>query len=159
TTGIAAKLAKPGGSMFSPLTPAARTASSSTEIVLHAPGDLAACLPRLVAYVARGKQVPLSRHPGWLQVLDAGLGQTPYCLEAVADGTTQGFLPLAFVRSLLFGRFLVSLPYLNYGGPVADNADVASRLIDQAATLAETLRVRYLELRHEGVVDHSALTA
>jgi FemAB-related protein (PEP-CTERM system-associated) len=145
--------------MLSPLTPAARTAAVSPEIVLHAPGELGACLPRLEAYVARGKEVPLSRHPAWLHVLRDGLRQTPYCLEAVENGTTYGFLPLAYVRSLLFGRFLVSLPYLNYGGPVADNDAVASQLIDRAAALAETLQVRYLELRNERPVEHQALNA
>ena len=33
-------------------------------------------------------------------------------------------LPLAYVRSLLFGRFLVSLPYLNTNGVLADDDDV-----------------------------------
>ena len=30
--------------------------------------------------------MPLSYHPAWLKVLEQGLGQTPYCLEAV-EGT------------------------------------------------------------------------
>jgi FemAB-related protein (PEP-CTERM system-associated) len=145
--------------MLSPLTPAARTAAQAPEIVLHAPGDVAACLPRLEAYVARGKEVPLSRHPAWLHVLRDGLGQTPYCLEAAENGTTCGFLPLAYVHSLLFGRFLVSLPYLNYGGPVADNDTVAGLLVEGAVQLSEALGVRYLELRNERVFDQRALNA
>jgi len=43
-------------------------------------------------------------------VLRRGLGHKEYCLVAEAGGEIVGFLPLAFVRSLLFGRFLVSLP-------------------------------------------------
>ena len=60
-------------------------------------------------------------HPGWLNVLAQGLHHTPYCLEALEGGRTRGFLALAGVESFLFGSFLVSLPYLNYGGPVADD--------------------------------------
>src|SRR5207244_3755418 len=91
----------------------------------------------------------LSRHPAWLTVLQQGLGHVPYCLEAVEEGRTRGILPLAYVGSWLFGRFLVSLPYLNYGGVLADDDFVARQLIDEAVGLADDLKVRYLELRHE----------
>ncbi len=94
----------------------------------------------------------------WLLVLKEGLGHEPFLVEAQQDGQTVGLLPLAFVRSFLFGRFLVGLPYLNSGGVRAANEDVAGRLIDRAVELAESLRVRYLELRHESPCEHSALT-
>jgi FemAB-related protein (PEP-CTERM system-associated) len=89
--------------------------------------------------------------------LHRGLGHTPYCLEAVEGGRTCGFLALGYVSSFLFGRFLVSLPYLNYGGPIADDADTANLLIDGAVRLADSLKVRYLELRHELATAHPAL--
>jgi FemAB-related protein (PEP-CTERM system-associated) len=120
-------------------------------------GSLPAVLDRLEAYVARGRQVPLSYHPAWPLVLQAGLRHVPYCLEAVEGGQTRGFVALAHVRSLLFGRFLVSLPYLNYGGVLADDPEVTGRLIGHAVQLADELNVRYLELRHERPTDHAAL--
>ena len=57
-------------------------------------------------------------------------------------------LPLAHVRSRLFGRKLVSLPFCVYGGVVA--ADEASRaaLVRHAGDLARRLQVDFLELRH-----------
>ena len=58
---------------------------------------------------------PLSYHPLWMSALARGLRQTPYCLEAVAGDRTAGLLPLMGVRSMLFGRSLIGLPYLNYG--------------------------------------------
>jgi len=119
--------------------------------------ELAARLPQLEAYARRAPQVPPSRLPAWLSILADGLRHTPYCLEAVDDGRTCGLLPLAFVRSLLFGRFLVSLPYLNSAGVLADSPAVARALIDQAVALADELQVRYLELRHEDPVEHPAL--
>jgi FemAB-related protein (PEP-CTERM system-associated) len=70
---------------------------------------------------------------------------------------TRGFLALAYVRSMLFGRFLVSLPYLDYGGPIADNATTARALVDRAVELANELDVRYLELRHEWPMEHASL--
>ena len=63
-----------------------------------------------------GPLVPLSQHPGCADAVARGLGHTSYCLEAQEGGETRGFLLLHHVRSLAFGNFLVSLPYLNYGG-------------------------------------------
>jgi FemAB-related protein (PEP-CTERM system-associated) len=120
--------------------------------------SLGAALPRLESYLLRdGPIVELSRHPGWLNVLARSMRHRPYCLEAVEGERTLGFLPLAEVSSLLFGRFLVSLPYLNYGGPVADDEETGRLLIDRAVQLADSLGVRYLELRHELATAHPAL--
>jgi FemAB-related protein (PEP-CTERM system-associated) len=100
----------------------------------------------------------LSQHPRWLVVLRDGLKHQAHCVEAVADGHIVGLLPLEFVQSRLFGRFLVSLPYLNTGGVLADRPDVAVALVDRAVELADQLDVKYLELRHESELAHSALT-
>jgi FemAB-related protein (PEP-CTERM system-associated) len=128
------------------------------EVRAYGAAELPAQLPRLEAYAMRAGPVPLSRHPAWLSVLHDGLGHDPCCLEVVEDGRTRGLLPLACVRGLLFGRFLVSLPYLNYGGVLADDDDAAHLLIDRAVGLADHLGVRFLELRHEGLTAHPALT-
>jgi FemAB-related protein (PEP-CTERM system-associated) len=100
----------------------------------------------------------LSNARRWLSVLQKGLQHEPYCIRATLQGRTVGMLPLAFVKSMLFGRFLVSLPYINTAGVIADDPAVAAGLIDQAVQLAEQLDVRYLELRQEEEVSHSALT-
>jgi FemAB-related protein (PEP-CTERM system-associated) len=140
-------------------TVAQQTTPRALTIRNHAGRDLAPHLDRLEGYVARARPIPLSYHPAWLAVFQSGLGHVPYCLEAVEGGKTRGFLALAYVRSLLFGRFLVSLPYLNYGGALADDDDVGIQLIDRAVELAHQLRVRYLNLRHERPADHPALGA
>src|SRR5690606_17770867 len=68
-----------------------------------------------------------------------------------------GYLTLAHVESLIFGGFLVSLPYVNTGGVVAEDDETARGLVDRAVRLADELKVRYLELRHERPGDHPAL--
>jgi len=70
------------------------------------------------------------------------------------------------VCSRLFGRFLVSLPYLNSGGLIlrpsdslpdtAPSVEIIQPLIDRAVKLADTLDVKYLELRHEARFEHPA---
>ncbi|HEX8200992.1 MAG TPA: FemAB family XrtA/PEP-CTERM system-associated protein [Isosphaeraceae bacterium] len=137
------------------------TAASGRNIAIHEHRGpaLAGFLPRARSYLERSGVAPLSRDPAWLEVLERGLGHVPVCLEAAAAGEIRGLLPLAFVRSLLFGRFLVSLPYLNSGGVLADDDEAARLLIDRAVALAGELGVRYLELRHEQPVEHAGLTA
>jgi CelD/BcsL family acetyltransferase involved in cellulose biosynthesis len=99
---------------------------------------------------------PSLRHQ-WLAILREGLGHTPYCLEACRGNATVGLLPLAYVRSIFFGRFLVGLPYLNVGGVLTQDEAVAAELIERAARLADELEVQYLELRHETRWEHSAI--
>lgn len=99
----------------------------------------------------------LSRHPGWLLVLQRAMGHRPLCLLAQAEGE-QAMLPLCLVKSVLFGPFLVSLPYVNLGGPLGTVA-AWGELISAAGQLADRYDVRYLELRHEESVRHPLLKA
>jgi FemAB-related protein (PEP-CTERM system-associated) len=135
------------------------TAAPGVSVRVHPGLKLAAAHPQLAAYANRGDCVPLTRDPGWLDVLAEGLGHTPYALEAIEAGRTVGYLPLALVKSLIFGRFLVSLPYLNSNGVRADHPAAAAALIDRAVGLADELKARHLELRHEEPVEHPALGA
>ena len=95
----------------------------------------------------------------WLGILKEGLGHQRYLIIAETQtGQLVGFLPLAFVQSILFGKFLVSLPYLNSGGVCSRTPEVALALIDHAVELADQLNVRHLELRHEVPIEHPKLS-
>jgi FemAB-related protein (PEP-CTERM system-associated) len=134
------------------------TVQSPVAIRVLSGPELSAALPRLEAYLLRGGEVPWSRHPTWLTVLARGLNHVPYALEAVEQGETCGFVALSYVRSALFGKFLVSLPYVNYGGVAATDDRTAGLLVECAARLADQQGVRYLELRHERPLEHPLLT-
>lgn len=94
----------------------------------------------------------------WLNVLRDGLQHEPYLIEASTDGRVAGVLPLALVKGPFFGRFLVSLPYVNSSGVVAREEAVSTQVLDAAVALADRLDVRYLELRQERKIVHPALT-
>lgn len=94
------------------------------------------------------------RDPRWLLVLQQGLQHEPYLLEAIQDEATIGYLPLAFVKGPIFGRFLVSLPYINTAGTMAPKEEVRRLLIDQAIELADQLNVKFLQLRQELPDEH-----
>lgn len=98
--------------------------------------------------------------PRWLSVLSQALGHRPIALIARgsgADSPITGYLPLGLVSTRLFGRFLVSLPYLNRAGVIASNPDVAAALIQAAVEFAEKKDVQYLELRHSDPITNESL--
>jgi len=85
---------------------------------------------------------------GWRDILENGLGHRCHYLLAERDDAIRGVLPLAEVRSRLFGHALVSLPFCVYGGPASVDAVADDALIDAAVDLARSLRVGHLELRN-----------
>jgi serine/alanine adding enzyme len=84
---------------------------------------------------------------GWRAVIERTFGHECIYLAARDHaGTMAGVLPLVRVRSLLFGHYLVSMPFLNYGGPLGSDEAVGA-LASAATTLAREDGVRLLELR------------
>jgi FemAB-related protein (PEP-CTERM system-associated) len=66
-----------------------------------------------------------------------------------------GILPLFSVKSFLFGKSLVSLPFAAYGGILADNQEVANRLLDKAKEITCAEGLDYLELRNrDGAIEN-----
>ncbi len=132
--------------------------SDALAVRLVAASELPAASARAQTLLDRCGPPQLSYHPDWPEVLSQGLRHQPCFLEAGDGQQTSGYLPLCFVRTQLFGRFLVSMPYLNYGGPVTDQPSCARSLVDAAVALADRLDVRYLELRSEVPIQHPKLT-
>lgn len=83
---------------------------------------------------------------GWQKVMCDALGhECRYLAAADEGGRWRGVLPLVRVRGLL-GNFLVSMPFLNDGGPLGDDT-AQLRLIEEAVREAETLGASLVELR------------
>ena len=56
----------------------------------------------------------------WRSVFERGLGHRCHYLAVQSGAAVRGLLPLVEIRSRLFGRALSSLPYVNYGGVLAE---------------------------------------
>ena len=84
----------------------------------------------------------------WRAVFTNAFGHETAYFVARRQRRIVGVLPTVLLDSWLFGRAMISLPFLNYGGLVADDADAAAALFAEAAALAERRKCRYLELRH-----------
>ncbi|MGH9387882.1 MAG: FemAB family XrtA/PEP-CTERM system-associated protein [Vicinamibacterales bacterium] len=100
------------------------------------------------AYAASHPQASGYHVWSWRHVFVESFGHECVYLIARRAGRTVGILPLVHINSLLFGRTVTSLPFVNYGGVVADSLDEARALVNQAAELARTRRCRYVEFRH-----------
>jgi serine/alanine adding enzyme len=95
----------------------------------------------------------------WRRIIVTSFRQQPHYLQAEAStGEIRGVLPLVRLRSRLFGDFLVSLPYVNYAGPCADDEATARELVNAAVTLASNLGVQHLELRSTGPAEYGLRT-
>ena len=83
----------------------------------------------------------------WRRVFENAFGHETDYLAARAEGQIVGVLPLVIMRSWLFGRFMVSLPFVNYGGALGD-AQAVRALVETAVERCRARRLAYLELRH-----------
>lgn len=86
---------------------------------------------------------------GWLGVIERVFGHETKALAAVSRDGIEGVLPLVFFQSRLFGRFAVSMPFLNYGGVVADAPSVRRALVESAIEETRARGGSHLELRHD----------
>ncbi len=108
-------------------------------------------MDRWDAYVQRADTATFFHRAGWKTVLETAFGHSTYFLYTEDEGVIVGILPLAQVKSVLFGNTLSSLPFCVYGGIVADNEQVAQTLRQEACRLADSLKVGALELRNREV--------
>ncbi len=135
-----------------------RDRADAVQVQVRSGAEVAPAVARQAAAGNAGEFPAFGCNPAWLLVFAKAFQHRVFLLEAVRDGRIVGTLPLSLIRSVLFGRYLVSLPYVNTSGVCAQSAAAAAALVGRAVALAEELDVRYLELRHERELEHSALT-
>lgn len=90
----------------------------------------------------------------WKRVVEQTFGYKSFYLLAEFNttsnrtGTLAGVLPIFKINSLIFGNYLVSAPFAELGGALADNQNVQNFLINAAIDIAEKIKCDYLELRN-----------
>jgi FemAB-related protein (PEP-CTERM system-associated) len=100
-------------------------------------------------YVGESQEASVYHLTAWRHVLGNVFGHPSFYLMATDEqGAVKGILPLVWVKSRLFGQFLVSLPHVNYGGEIADSPEVREALLTRATEHAKLLGVSHIELRH-----------
>ena len=107
------------------------------------------------AFVVASPQASFFHRSAWQNILRDVFHHDTHFLFAHEGGRVTGVLPLAHMKSLLFGNSLTSLPFAVYGGVAANDEPTAAALEAEAQRLAQQLAVDHLELRqlqrsHEG---------
>lgn len=85
---------------------------------------------------------------GWKDVIEKSFGhKTYYLISEEENGKINGILPVAHLKSRLFGNFGVSLPYFNYGGVCAETIEAGNGLLQTAGDIARSEGMEHVELR------------
>ncbi|MFY7922866.1 MAG: hypothetical protein ACOVSI_10660, partial [Gemmatimonas sp.] len=82
----------------------------------------------------------------WREVYREVYGHEAPYLAAYAGGELRGVLPLVRVKSFIFGHYLVSLPFVSYGGPLGDGP-AQRALTARAAELGHGAKLTELRSR------------
>jgi FemAB-related protein (PEP-CTERM system-associated) len=111
-----------------------------------APAD-AAVAARWDAFVFGCPQATFFHRAAWQCLIGDVFGHATFYLYAERAGQIVGVLPLAQVKSLLFGHALVSLPFAVYAGVATEDDEAAAALEAEAERIAQQLGAAHLELR------------
>ena len=83
----------------------------------------------------------------WKALLEEVFGhECEYLVARGESGGLAGVLPLVRVKSIIFGHYLVSMPFLNYGGPLG-TAEAVTALGATAVAEARRSGAKLVELR------------
>ncbi len=99
-------------------------------------------------YVHRHPQATFFHRWAWRALMAEQWRHRPVYLMAWRGGEVCGVLPLAHMKTRLFGSQLVSLPFCVYGGPLASDADALLALDDHAVGVAQRCGAGHLEYRN-----------
>ncbi len=101
-------------------------------------------------YVAGNPAASIYHRAEWQILIKKTFGHEGfYFLARRANGDIAGILPLVRLKSRLFGDFLVSMPYFNYGGAIADQEFIEDMLMQAANEHATKLGVSHVEYRDD----------
>jgi FemAB-related protein (PEP-CTERM system-associated) len=112
-----------------------------------------ASAPAWDAFVESMPQGTFFHRAAWARVIETAFGHRTQYAFTERDGAITGVLPLAQVRTVLFGNTLTSSPFCVYGGPLAADADSAQALAAHAAALRERTGASAVEFRHREPAD------
>jgi len=130
------------------------------------------------AYVLAHSGATLYHLSGWKNVIEKTYGHKTYYLIATCEpeydsqltahssmqkngpdklsamsheldsNSVHGILPLVHLKHFLFGNSLISVPFFDMGGILADSEEIEEALLQEAVVLGQKLKADNIELRH-----------
>ncbi len=109
-------------------------------------------------YVRNSPNATIYHQIEWKEIIENFFGHKAYYLMAKEDDNLQGVLPLFLMKSSLFGKFIVSLPFHCIGGVCTDDETTRKNLVEAAVRLTKEEGADYLELRTTDNVEAGLIT-
>ena len=122
------------------------------------------------AYVFAHSRATLYHLSGWKNVIEKTYGHKTYYLIATQNSQQEstnnpinpinpnnpnnstnpiiGILPLVHLKHFLFGNSLISIPFFDLGGILANDVETEKVLLQEALKLGRQLKVKNIEFRH-----------
>ncbi|WP_439576653.1 FemAB family XrtA/PEP-CTERM system-associated protein [Elioraea sp.] len=113
----------------------------------------AASAPAWDDFVRATEAATFFHRSGWERVIRDVFGHATHYAYAEQDGAIVGVLPLARMKTLLFGDVLASTPFCVYGGTAAATPEAAAALEAHAIDLQTKLGAPALEFRRIAAED------
>ncbi|MGR3309902.1 MAG: FemAB family XrtA/PEP-CTERM system-associated protein [Candidatus Brocadiales bacterium] len=110
------------------------------------------------SYVQTSQEGTLYHLTAWKGIIENTFGHKTYYVYTEGDGKITGILPLVLMKSLLFGKFIISVPFFNYGGICANGENERNVLLKYAIEIARREAAKHIELRHTKKYDFGLLT-
>jgi len=106
-------------------------------------------------YVTKNRHSHVYHLWEWGDVLCKTYNYERHYLAAKQGEDILGAFPCLFVKSLIFGKRLISLPFVEYAGPILKNDIdsmtaklVLTQLLEYTEKLSKKLKADYIEIRH-----------
>ncbi len=99
-------------------------------------------------YVASHPEGSIYHLTAWQLLISKQFGHSSSYLYSLDDKQKiNAVLPVVQLKSRLFGNYMVSVPYFNYGGALADTAQLATGLMAEAGNIAQKNNASHVEFR------------
>jgi len=99
------------------------------------------------AFIDKAEASTIAHRIGWLEVMQKGLNHQPEYLMALEGNRVVGVLPLILLRTFWGTRYMISLPWIDYGGVCADNFETERMLLMEACRITDRKKAQFMELR------------
>lgn len=100
-------------------------------------------------YVDRSPNASIYHLSHWRHVIKNVFNHDAYYFYAINDeDEIVGVLPLIYLRSKIFGNSMISVPYFNYGGVIADNQAIKDKLISYTCEYLKKTSANHIEYRN-----------
>ncbi len=100
-------------------------------------------------YVESNAASSIYHYAEWRHLIHDVFGHECYYLYACINEEIVGILPLIRLKSRVFGDFMVSIPYFNYGGAIANSLSIEQKLIQAANNHAKKIGTNHIEYRDD----------